>query len=381
MTSNKSSYLAAVGALFLLLVAGPVCAQETRPAPVVSPEIAANGDVSFRVRAPEAESVALTSGGDFAVVPNGGLPLEEGDDGLWQVTIDALAPGAYRYRYAIDGVSTMDPSNPHTSESNGNAWSLVYVPGAEFMDTQNVPHGAVAQVTYYSTALERPRRMTVYTPPGYQRGYGEYPVLYLLHGAMDSDDSWSTVGRAGFILDNLVATGAAVPMVVVMPHGHTGAFSMERGLQLEAFVSDFQSDIKPYIEANYRVRTDRAGTAIAGLSMGGAQTLEIAIQDLAEYAYVGVFSSGVFSIAQDTSWQEKYGDKLGDASLRAGLNLVWFSTGSDDFLIDTSKATVGMLRENGFDVVFEESTGGHTWINWREYLNKFAPQLFRELPE
>lgn len=361
-----------------MLAAASCIGQESTPARVVSPEIAANGDVTFRVRAPAAAVVKLTSGGDIPGVAADGLPMEQGDEGVWFVTMPHLASGAYRYRYDIDGVLTMDPGNPRTSESNENAWSLVYVPGDAFMDDRQASHGAVAQVSYHSTALQRTRRMTVYTPPGYTRGTGEYPVLYLLHGALDSDDSWTTVGRAGFILDNLFAADAAVPMVVVMPHGHTGPFEMGRGLQMEEFVNDFRTDIKPFVEANYRVRTDRAGTAIAGLSMGGAQTLEIATGDLDEYAYIGVFSSGVFGITEDTSWQDRHRDDLTNASLRDGLQLVWFATGSEDFLLETSRLTVKMLRERGFDVDYKESTGGHTWINWREYLHEFVPLLFRQ---
>jgi enterochelin esterase family protein len=220
--------------------------------------------------------------------------------------------------------------------------------------------------------------MHVYTPPGYEQGSGRFPVLYLLHGAMDSDDSWSSVGRAGFILDNLIAASKAVPMVVVMPDGHIGPFAMGgASLPLEEFVREFKTDIKPYVEQTYRIETARDATAIAGLSMGGAQTLEIAMTDLAEYAYVGVYSSGVFGVTQDASWEERYRSKLDDASAKHGLELVWFSTGKDDFLLDTTKASVALLKKHGFDVEYHESAGGHTWINWREYLASFAPRVFK----
>lgn len=351
-----------------------------QPAPVVSPEIAANRDVTLRLRAPSAERVELVSGGDIPGVPvQGGLPLAKASDGVFAVKLPALAAGAYRYRFLVDGVPTGDPSNPATSESNGNAWSLFYVPGAPFMDTQRVPHGAVAEVHYYSTALGRTRRMHVYTPPGYEMGRDTYPVLYLLHGAFDGDDSWSTVGRAGFIVDNSIAAGDARPMIVVMPDGHTARFGGGGvgGLNMADFVREFTADIKPYIESTYRARADRASTAIAGLSMGGAQTLDIAFGDPTSYAYVGVFSSGVFGIADNADWENAHRAALDDAAAKRGLELVWFSTGKDDFLLDTTKATVAMLEKHGFDVVYEESAGGHTWINWREYLAKLAPQLFR----
>lgn len=349
-------------------------AQNARPPRVQSPEIRQNGDTTLRVRAPEAERVRLTSGGDIPAVPfGGGLDLAKGDDGVWEVTLEGVDPGAYRYNFNIDGVTTLDPSNPLTSQSNANSWSLFYVSGSDVMDARDVPHGAVAEVYYPSTVLGRARRMHVYTPPGYQSGGGRYPVFYLLHGAGDSDDSWSTVGRAGFILDNLIASGRAEPMIVVMPAGHTGT----SGGAANEFEREFAADIKPYVEENYRVQTSRARTAIAGLSMGGAQTLEIAFSDLDEYGYVGVFSSGVFDVRESSDWEKGHEAALSDASLRRGLELVWFSTGRDDRLLDVTKATVGLLEKHGFDVTFEESAGGHTWINWREYLQKFAPQLFR----
>jgi len=255
---------------------------------------------------------------------------------------------------------------------------LFYVAGAPFMDTQRVAHGSVAEVHYFSTALGRTRRMHVYTPPGYEKGRDAYPVLYLLHGAFDGDDSWSTVGRAGFIVDNLIAAGDARPMIVVMPDGHTARFGgTGGGLNTADFVSEFKADIKPYVESTYRVRIGRADTAIAGLSMGGAQTLDIAFGDLSSYGYVGVFSSGVFGIADSSDWENAHGAQLDAAPLKRDLDLVWFSTGKDDFLLDTTQATVAMLKKHGFDVVYEESAGGHTWINWREYLTKLTPQLFR----
>jgi enterochelin esterase family protein len=367
-------------ATFMLAFGEEVFAQPAAtPPPVVSPEIAANRDVTLRLRAPAAERVELVSGGDIPGVPmQGGLPLAKGADGVFSVKLPALASGAYRYRFNVDDVATSDPNNPATSESNGNAWSLFYVPGADFMDTRRVAHGAVAEVRYYSTALGRTRRMHVYTPTGYERDRATYPVFYLLHGAFDGDDSWSTVGRAGFILDNLIAAGEARPMIVVMPDGHTARFGgVGSGLDTADFVREFTADIKPYVEATYRVREGRAATAIAGLSMGGAQTLDIAFGDLPSYGYVGVFSSGVFGIANNSEWENGHRAQLDHATAKRGLALVWFSTGKDDFLLDTTKATVAMLEQHGFDVVYEESAGGHTWINWREYLTKFAPQLFR----
>jgi enterochelin esterase family protein len=174
--------------------------------------------VVFRIFAPMAQVVRLTAS-DIPAIGQGAMI--KGDNGVWEATIGPVDPGAYRYNFNVDRVSVIDPRNPLTSESNNNTWSLIYIPGADFMDTREVPHGAVAAVTYYSSALKKWRRMHIYTPPGYDLGQGKYPILYLLHGAGDSDDSWSTAGRAGFILDNLIAAKKAKPMVVVMPAGHT----------------------------------------------------------------------------------------------------------------------------------------------------------------
>ena len=361
----------------LLFTIAGVHAQQAPTAAIVSPEVAADRSVTFRIAAPDASQVSLASAGDIPQVPfGGGLPMTKNAAGVWELTL-TLDPGAYRYNFNVDGLRVLDPNSPRISESNANAHSWLHVDGAAWMDANQVPHGAVAELSYDSSVLGRTRRMHVYTPPGFGTSDTRYPVFYLLHGAMDSDDSWSTVGRAGFILDNLIANGAAAPLIVVMPHGHTGPYAMGGDLPLADFAAEFNQDIKPYIEANYPVLSDRAHTAIAGLSMGGAQTLDIAFGDLASYGYVGVYSSGVFGVTESDEWEQAHLAALDDAALKRGLELVWFSTGTDDFLIETTRATVGMIEKHGFDVDYTESGGGHTWINWREYLYTFAPQLFR----
>lgn len=250
------------------------------------------------------------------------------------------------------------------------------------MDTKDVPRGAVAQVTYYSKALQRFRRMHVYTPPGYESDNKRYPVFYLLHGAMDNDNAWTSVGRAGFILDNMIAAGKVKPMVVIMPAGRTTASMRMSGIgggggqSSDEFYEDFVNDIMPYAESHYRVYTDREHRAIAGLSMGGAQTLHVAFKHLDKFAYIGVFSSGIFG--NDTgAWEESHLPNLTDANLKKGVKLIWFNTGTEDGLIRNTRSTVELLRKHGFNPVFKESSGGHTWINWREYLIEFAPQLFQ----
>lgn len=389
----KSSLLTLM-ALSLVVAAAPSTIAQApgrgQTPPVNSPEVSTDRHVTFRIRASKAEAVRL-AGGD---IPGNsrGAEMKKDDKGVWTVTLGPIDPGAYRYNFNIDGVPVIDPRNAAISESNSNVWSLVYVPGADFMDTKEVPHGAVAAVTYYSKSLGKFRRMHVYTPPGYELGSGKFPVFYLLHGAGDCDEAWTSVGRAGFILDNLIAAGKAKPMIVVMPAGHTRAFTFgarppaggSGRPPVDEFVQDFNNDIMPYVEKNYRVLTDRNSRAIAGLSMGGAQTLNIAIPHLEKFGYIGVYSSGVFGIAggrgaaAGPSWEEQHKESLDNADLKKGLKLVWFATGKDDFLIATSRATVEMLKKHKFDVTFKETSGGHTWINWRDYLHEFAPQLFQE---
>ena len=365
-------------------------AQGGPPPQVVSPEVGKDQKVTMRVLAPNATKVSLGSS-DIPGIGQGAA-MTKGENGVWEIAFEPgeLPAGAYRYNFQVDGVSVIDPRNPATSEANANTWSLVVVPGSEAFDTRDVPHGAVAELTYFSKSLKDFRRAHVYTPPGYEKGEGKYPVFYLLHGAFDSDDAWSTVGRAGMILDNLIAAGKAKPMIVVMPNGHVGQFSFGPGnsfeKQMSGMVEDFNSDLQPLIEKNYRVIADRDHRAIAGLSMGGAQTLDIATPRLKDFGYIGVFSSGIFGIAGSgpgappqtgPSWEERHKAELDDAAVRAGVKLVWFATGNEDFLLETSRATVEMLKKHGFKVVYEEGTGGHTWLNWRDYLTTLAPKLFQ----
>ena len=384
-TARAAIPVTIVAMLIQLALAGPIVAQPPGfgGPRVVSPEVAADRHVTFRILAPQAKAVRL-SGSDIPGVGRG-AEMTKDPNGVWEVTLGPIDPGAYRYNFNVDSVSVIDPRSAATSESNTNVWSLVYVPGSDFMDTRDVPHGAVAEVTYYSKSLKRFRRMHVYTPPGYESGQGKYPVFYLLHGAFDCDDSWTSVGRAGFILDNLIAAGKAQPMVVVMPAGHTGPWTFGRRLPIDEFVQDFRNDIMPYAEEHYRVYTDRGHRAIAGLSMGGAQTLNVAMGQLDKFAYIGVFSSGIFGItgrgfganSDGPSWEEQHKGVLDDAELKKGLKLLWFATGKEDFLLETSRATVEMLKKHGYDVVYKETPGAHTWINWRNYLGEFARQLFR----
>jgi enterochelin esterase-like enzyme len=383
-------------------------ARGAAPAPgpvVVSPEVSADRRVTFRILAPDAQKVELRSPGDIPGIGGRGVAppeLTKGAEGVWERTFGPLPAGAYRYVFTVNGVTVVDSRNPNTSQTNTTVYSLAVVPGSDVFDTKNVPHGAVASVHYNSTALGGIRRMHVYTPPGYETSRERYPVFYLLHGAGDVDDSWSSVGRAGFILDNLIASNKAKPMIVVMPAGHVnGAGAALGGKVPEAavqgmpgvgtgpdpFANDFLTDLLPYVEKNYRVLTDRPNRAIAGLSMGGNQTLNIAIPHLEKFAYVGVFSSGIITGARGAapaqtgpfaeSWEKQHLTELDNAASKRGLNLLWFSTGKEDGLIPTTRNTVELLKKHGFKPVYLESEGAHTWLNWRDYLSAFAPQLFQ----
>ena len=384
-----------------------------RPPQYVSPEVA-DGKVTFRIFAPRAQSVRVSAGDIQGVTPDA-LQMTKGENGIWEVVVTPSEPGNYRYNFNVDGVATIDPRNPTTSESNNNTWSVAYVPGKEAWDLADVPHGAVASVTYKSSALGQFRRMHVYTPPGYENGTASYPVFYLLHGAGDCDESWTSVGRANDVLDNLIAAKKARPMIVVMPAGHikglTGSVAGANATQ--SFADDFTKDIKPYIESHYRVLKGRPNTAIAGLSMGGMQTLHVAVPHLEQFAYVGVYSSGLIGAfpgiqmrppappsapaapgAQAPAapaapaspaprmgptaeeWSTLHAAKLADPALKKGL-LLWFATGKDDFLVKTTEATVDLFKKHGFTPVYRETDGGHTWVNWRHYLAEFVPQLFQ----
>jgi enterochelin esterase-like enzyme len=352
-------------------------------------EVTPDRYIVFRIFAPKAQEVAVFSSDIFGTAAK--AAMKKADSGLWEITIGPIDPGAYRYNFNVDDVAVLDPGNPSTSESLMNAWSMVYVPGADFMETKDVPHGAVASVTYNSKSLGRFRRMHVYTPPGYETRSQKYPIFYLLHGAGDSDDSWTSVGRAGFIMDNLIAAKKAKPMVIVMPAGHTEPFRpLASRLNPpdfnDDFVKDFLTDIMPYAETHYRVLRDRQHRAIAGLSMGGAHTLEIAVPHPDEFAYVGVFSSGIIGLvplsfpvlpAANPSWEQRHLAELDNAAAKKDWKLFWFSTGKDDFLLNTTMATLEIFRKHGYNPVFQESAGAHTWNNWREYLNEFAAQLFQ----
>jgi enterochelin esterase family protein len=374
------------------LLASSVAAQQpsrtdsaaARPAPfrrpptpndsLVSPEVAADGRITLRIYAPKATEVAVS--GDVAAGSGGPLPMTRDARGVWSVATAPLAAGAYRYTFVVDGVSTLDPKNLATTASQTALGSIVVVSrGDDFQaDRLDVPHGAVAQVLYRSPTLGA-RRMHVYTPPGYNRGT-DFPVLYLIHGGGDSDASWSTVGRAGFILDNLIAAGKARPMVVVMPAGGVGRQSapMTSDAAKDPFTRELLDAIIPHVEANYRVSLRPEDRALAGLSMGGIQTLNIGLTNLEKFRWLGVFSSGWFP-ADLQAFEERHGRAL--ESTRTPPRLFWMAHGAIDIAKPQSEKVIAMLTRHRIEVVSKETPGGHTWSNWRDYLRDLAPLLFR----
>ena len=344
---------------------------------LISPVIAPDKHVTFSLYAANAKTVAVRGEWMEFMQSMKGMDLQRADNGVWSLTVGPVAPGIYRYSFLVDGVQVADPRNPSSSQALSFVHSLFAIPGLDYQDITGVAHGAVQTVWYQSKSLGVLRRMHVYTPPGYEGNATKYPVFYLLHGASDSDDSWSTVGHAGFIMDNLIAAGKAKPMIVVMPAGHTQPiFVWGQPLDTSDFEKDFESDILPYVESHYRVIADRQHRAIAGLSMGGMHTLNISIPNLKQFAYVGVFSSGWFPGILEAS-EKKFATALDDANAKKDLKLVWFSTGSQDFLLGATKNTITLLERHGFKVEYHESGGGHTWENWRDYLHQFAPRLFQ----
>jgi enterochelin esterase-like enzyme len=354
-------------------------------APMPSVERLADGRVTFRLCAPEATSVGVTSADHSAIrsvaAGSAGMTMTRDSLGRWSgTTTEPVPPGTYRYNFRVNGIEVTDPMATRYSEERTGTNGLLEVPGpAGHVQDYNpaIAHGVVSEIEYWSQSLGVKRRAHVYTPPGYMKDASQYPVLYLVHGAGDSDNSWSTVGHANYILDNLIATGAARPMIVVMPFGHTperpGAGAPM--LNNQDFGNDLLRELIPYVEANFRTLNGPATRAMAGLSMGGAHTIRHGLTHPELFGYIGIFSMGLSSGEEVTGYEAQ-----NDAALRRGageFRLVYYAIGKDDFLYNRVAPTRAMLDKYGIRHTYNESAGGHTWINWREYLADFAPRLFR----
>ena len=378
---TKRTLLHTTCSLAMLIVAATSLATGqapgTRPRRVqdtlVSPVISADGRVTFQLYAPKATEVQMRSEGP---APFANQPLTKGDSGVWRLTAQVPAD-LYIYWFDVDGVPVADPRNNRPRVNMSTVRSLLEVPGAasEFFAERAVPPGQVAAVHYQSKALGVPRRMQVYTPPGYTTSNQRYPVLYLLHGAGDNDQSWLMAGRANFIFDNLIAAGKAKPMIVVMPAGHTPP--AQGGAPADAFSRDLLGDVVPYVEQNYRTLPGREQRAIAGLSMGGQQTLNIGLTNLDKFSHLGVFSSGWFGQDGAATFARNNAAALSDPKINDRIRLFWLATGKDDFVLPSTRAALALLDEYKIRHSYKETEGGHTWPNWRAYLNEFAPLLFR----
>jgi enterochelin esterase family protein len=353
-----------------------------------STEVAPDHKVTFRIYAPKASEVSVS--GDF-----GGGKLAKDESGVWSITVGPLAPDFYTYTFRVDGVRTIDPKNAMVKQGIGSLDSMFLLPGAEsdFEATKDVPHGEVRTAWYRSGTLGELRTMHVYTPPNYEVGSDRYPVLYLLHGAGDDDLGWSTIGRAGFILDNLLAEKKAVPMIVVMPNGSlprpTNLPPFEPGTTptpaaraaMEAFRNRFTDellkDVVPYTEKHYRVQPGQENRAIAGLSMGGGQTLQVITTHPDDFAYVGIWSAGIGG-RNAGGFESRSESFLKNADhVNKVIKLLSISVGDMDFALNGSKMLAESLDKHGIKHELHISGGGHTWINWRHYLNEFSPRLFR----
>ena len=280
------------------------------PPPIASCEVKPDRTVTFRMRAPEATDVKV--GGDFV---QGAQQMAKAEDGVWSLTLGPLNPAIYSYTFRVNGVSVLDPVNPMIQLGERGSSSMFEVPGDKpaAYDLQAVPHGTVHINYYDSKTLGVPRRIDVYTPPGYETSRNVYPVLYLLHGSGDTEAGWTSIGRANLILDNLIAAGRAKPMIVVMPYGRARAdvylapFATAN-TEADAFENDLLKDVMPYAEKFYRISGKADDRAIAGLSMGGGQSLSIGLRHLDTFHAVGAFSAG----GRTQNFEEQYKDLLAD---------------------------------------------------------------------
>ncbi len=378
---------------FLVLVAVPPGIEargDARPAAsnvrgADYPRVHGDLRVTFRFRAPAAQQVQVRPGGDDNGLGREPIEMQRGEDGVWSVTIPPVVPGFHYYWLLVDGVAVNDPSS-ETYFGWGRQTSGIEVPetGVDFYDAQDVPHGAVRAHWYRSQVTGDWRRAFVFTPPDYDRDPARrYPVLYLQHGAGEDERGWSTEGRMNFILDNLLAAGAARPMLIVMDCGYAtkaGAAppADESGRRAaNAFEDVLLEELIPAIDEAYRTLPDREHRAMAGLSMGGMQTLQIALTHLDRFAYIGAFSAPV----RDFDVQTSYGGVFSDPeSFHRRVRLLWLGAGMEEQRIHSSvKACHEALEEAGIEHVFVETPGlAHEWQTWRKALYDFAPRLFRE---
>ena len=367
-------------------------------APVVSPEIHDNNTVTFRFKAPKAVRVQLT--GDFLPVQKnakfeapGIVDLKEGQEGVWEYTTpEPLKPELYSYSFIVDGLRMNDPANVYLIRDVSTLTNVFIIGGdrADFYKVNPVPHGTVSRIWYDSPALGLERRMTVYTPAGYETSGKRYPVLYLLHGMGGDEEAWISLGRTAQILDNLIAQGKAKPMIVVMPNGNASQEAApgesSRGMvpptmqlpkTMEGSYEQAFPEIVKFIDKNYRTIKSKSGRAIAGLSMGGFHSLHNSKQYPDMFNYIGLFSAAIMPNKEVSSpIYENMEEKL-KVQFDKNPALYWIAIGKTDFLYKANEEYRKLLDEKGYKYTYYESDEGHIWKNWRIYLTEFVPMLFR----
>lgn len=367
-------------------------------APVVSPEIHDNNTVTFRFKAPKAVRVQLT--GDFLPVQKNAkfetpriVDLKEGQEGVWEYTTpEPLKPELYSYSFIVDGLRMNDPANVYLIRDVSTLTNVFIIGGdrADFYKVNPVPHGTVSRIWYDSPALGLERRMTVYTPAGYETSGKRYPVLYLLHGMGGDEEAWISLGRTAQILDNLIAQGKAKPMIVVMPNGNASQEAApgesSRGMvpptmqlpkTMEGSYEQAFPEIVKFIDKNYRTIKSKSGRAIAGLSMGGFHSLHISKQYPDMFNYIGLFSAAIMPNKEVSSLiYENMEEKL-KVQFDKNPALYWIAIGKTDFLYKANEEYRKLLDEKGYKYTYYESDEGHIWKNWRIYLTEFVPMLFR----
>ncbi len=342
---------------------------------LVSPEVKPNRTIVFRLRAPEASQVVLL----FA----GRKEMAKDAAGVWSATVGPVDPEIYQYNFMVDGVRILDPSNPSLKNGRALDASIVEVPGTppRFDELQAVPHGAIGIRDYISTPLKKPRKLYVYTPPQYDTEPARrFPVLYLRHGSGDTEENWSDTGRAGVILDNLIAQHKAVPMIIVMPNGDTdgtwGGGSSPEGIEMLG--QELVGDILPMIERTYRVAPGRENRAITGLSMGGGQAFTIGLRHMDLFAWVGEFSSGLVSDTEFKLEQHLPGFLEHPDDVNRKLKLLFLSCGTEDPRFPGQLDLGDKLKEHGIRFVWYPTPGVHEWKVWRHALAEFAQKVFQQ---
>ena len=388
----------ALAVLALLISLGSFAQQALgRGSRIVSPQVNEDNSVTFRLVAPKAVKVQVK--GDF--LPAEGIDSKEvptiaemtEKNGVWEYTTKPLASELYSYSFIVDGLKTLDPSNVYINRDVASTMNIFIVGGGcgDYYKVNDVPHGTVSKVWYDSPTLNLTRRMTVYTPAGYDKNKKQkYPVFYLLHGAGGDEEAWMDLGRTSQILDNLIAQGKAEPMIVVMTNGNAGevaapgegpegfrqASSKQRGMMDGAFEMSFK-DVISYIESNYRVYKDKKHRAIAGLSMGGYHSMHISKYYPDMFDYVGLFSAAArFHEKSESPVYQNEKEQIA-AQFAKKPALYWIAIGKDDFLYEENVKYRQFLDEKGFGYEYFENGEGHIWRNWRIYLTMFVPRLFK----